>query len=84
MSDEKELKENLFRKIAIESGIYDCICDPYDKLKNGDPQSSILCDLERYGCKILEEALKEVWYDMTPAQISEKILEKFGLNYFKD
>ena len=27
---------------------------------------------------------KELKENMTPAQISEKILEKFGLNYFKD
>ena len=31
------MNKKLIQDLAITGGIYDCICDPYDKLKNGDP-----------------------------------------------
>lgn len=43
------------RELAISGGIYDCICDPYDKLKNGDPYSSVMLDLERFAELIVRE-----------------------------
>ena len=45
------------RDLAITGGIYDCICDPYDKLKNGDPYSSVMIDLERFAELIVRECV---------------------------
>ena len=49
------MNKELIRDLAIKGGIYDCICDPYDKLKNGDPYSSVMVDLERFAEKIVRE-----------------------------
>ena len=46
------------RDLAITGGIYDCICDPYDKLKNGDPYSSVMIDLERFSELIVRECVQ--------------------------
>ena len=35
-------------ELAVSSGIYDSLCDPYDALKNGDYYSSIKVDLEKF------------------------------------
>jgi hypothetical protein len=48
------MKQELLRDLAITGGIYDCICDPYDKLKNGDYYSSVMGDLERFAHKIID------------------------------
>ncbi len=45
------------RKLAISNGIYDCICDPYDKLRNGVHHSSVMFDLERVAKLIIKETL---------------------------
>lgn len=50
LTDEKILE------LAIGGGIYDCICDPYDKNGDGDQQSSIMHDLVRFARAILKEA----------------------------
>ena len=49
------MNNQLIRDLAITGGIYDCICDPYDKLNNGDPYSSVMIDLERFAEKIVRE-----------------------------
>ena len=49
------MNKKLIQDLAITDGIYDCICDPYDKLKNGDPYSSVMVDLERFAEKIVSE-----------------------------
>jgi hypothetical protein len=49
------MNKQLIRDLAITGGIYDCITDPYDKLKNGDPYSSVMGDLERFAEKIIKE-----------------------------
>jgi hypothetical protein len=49
------MNKQLIRDLAITGGIYDCITDPYDKLKNGDPYSSVMIDLERFAEKIIKE-----------------------------
>ena len=51
------MNKELIRDLAITGGIYDCICDPYDKLKNGDHHSSVMVDLERFAEKIVRECL---------------------------
>jgi len=48
------MNKELIRELAITGGIYDCIRDPYDKLKNGDPYSSVMVDLERFAHKIID------------------------------
>jgi hypothetical protein len=52
------MNKQLIRDLAITGGIYDCICDPYDKLKNGDPYSSVMVDLERFAEKIVRECIR--------------------------
>jgi hypothetical protein len=46
------------RDIIIRTGIYDCILDPFDQLKNGDTYSSILVDLEKFAELIVRECAK--------------------------
>lgn len=53
------MNKQLIRELAITGGIYDCICDPYDKLENGDYYSSVMVDLERFAEKIVRECIKE-------------------------
>ena len=54
------MKKELLRELAITGGIYDCICDPYDKLGNGDYYSSVMVDLERFAEKIILECVNAV------------------------
>lgn len=51
------MNKQLIRDLAIRGGIYDCICDPYDKLNNGDSYSSVMIDLERFAEKIVKECI---------------------------
>ena len=44
--------------LAIKDGILDCLQDPYDKLKNGDPYSSVLPDMERFAKVIIEKCIE--------------------------
>jgi hypothetical protein len=52
------MNKQLIRDLAISDGIYDCICDPYDKLNNGDYYSSVMVDLERFAEKIVKECAR--------------------------
>jgi len=54
----KALRGNPIRELAISSGVYDCITDPYDKLDNGDHYSSVMPDLERFANLILDECME--------------------------
>ena len=42
----------LIEELAMNSGIYDCIIDPYDSKGNGDNQSSIMVDLVRFAALV--------------------------------
>ena len=42
-------------ELAVSSGIYDSLCDPYDALKNGDYYNSIKIDLEKFAELIINE-----------------------------
>ena len=78
------MNEELIRDLAITGGIYDCICDPYDKLKNGDPYSSVMIDLERFAEKIVKECMEQVWYtreDSINGNISEVIKERMKQHF---
>ena len=72
------------RDLAITGGIYDCICDPYDKLKNGDPYSSVMVDLERFAELIVGECsrIADDWVnneDNGENYPSDKIKQHFGV-----
>jgi hypothetical protein len=80
------MNKQLIRDLAITGGIYDCICDPYDKLENGDPYSSVMVDLERFAEKIVRECAKVAWYHTPDTEeleyshlIEDKILKHFGV-----
>jgi hypothetical protein len=51
------MNQQLIRDLAITGGIYDCITDPYDKLNNGDPYSSVMPDLARFAELIVQECI---------------------------
>jgi hypothetical protein len=77
------MNKQLIRDLAISDGIYDCICDPYDKLENGDYYSSVMIDLERFAEKIVRECIdivldSSVEYATRP-QIAEELKEHFGV-----
>lgn len=55
------MNKQLIRDLAITGGIYDCITDPYDKLRNGDPYSSVMGDLERFAEKIIQQCAQVLW-----------------------
>jgi hypothetical protein len=77
------MNKELIRDLAITGGIYDCICDPYDKLKNGDPYSSVMIDLERFAEKIVRECasiFEGVYTDQQrPERIDTRIKQHFGV-----
>lgn len=72
------MNKELIRDLAITGGIYDCICDPYDKLKNGDPYSSVMVDLERFAEKIVRESALFVHKQNGPKS-ALNLLEHFGV-----
>lgn len=59
------------RELIISSGIYDCICDPYDQLKNGDADSSIMIDLERLAALIINECLDQCYNNSMNSELYE-------------
>jgi hypothetical protein len=65
------MNKQLIRNLAITGGIYDCITDPYDALKNGDPYSSVMVDLERFAEKIVRECIKTIEY-RAPGQMGKE------------
>jgi hypothetical protein len=80
-----EINKNI-RDMAIKDGIYDCITDPYDKLNNGDPYSSVMIDLERFAIKIVEECIEQCWTvseleskGVVISECSKRIRKHFGI-----
>ena len=76
------MNKELIRELAVTGGIYDCIRDPYDKLKNGDPYSSIMPDLERFAKKIILECCAitdEVERADLPVVASKFVKAHFGI-----
>jgi len=45
------------QELAVTSGIYDSLCDPYDALNTGDYYSSVKIDLEKFAKLIVIEVL---------------------------
>jgi hypothetical protein len=75
------MNKQLIRDLAITGGIYDCITDPYDKLENGDPYSSVMVDLERFAELIVRECaeLANEETSLPYNSYSEKIRKHFGV-----
>lgn len=48
---------------AMSTGIYDCIIDPYDKHKTGDPFGSVMDDMERFAELIIEACMDQCFSD---------------------
>ena len=74
----------LIRDLAITGGIYDCITDPYDKLKNGDPYSSVMPDLERFAKKVINEAYDYILFETLndePFPDRQQVLDHFGIQH---
>jgi hypothetical protein len=74
------------KELIISSGIYDCIMDPYDKLNNGDPNSSVMFDLERFAELIVQDCIDicDVYgmpdgTSQTAMILSAAIKRKFGI-----
>jgi len=74
------MNKQLIRDLAITGGIYDCICDPYDKLENGDYYSSVMVDLERFAEKIVRECMLIVGDGTVDGEIyHDRIKQHFGV-----
>jgi hypothetical protein len=73
------MNNQLIRDLAITGGIYDCICDPYDKLKNGDPYSSVMIDLERFAEKIVRECIDVVGKATASPNGYQALMKHFGV-----
>ena len=73
------MNKQLIRDLAITGGIYDCICDPYDKLENGDYYSSVMVDLERFAEKIVRECDMVLSKDDGATHHSELLFTHFGV-----
>ena len=73
------MNKELIRDLAITGGIYDCICDPYDKLKNGDHHSSVMVDLERFAEKIVRECMEVVSRKCASPTAYNALAEHFGV-----
>jgi len=43
------------KKLAVTTGIYDSLADPYDAMGNGDGYSSVMVDVERFAELIIKE-----------------------------
>jgi hypothetical protein len=74
------MNKQLIRDLAVTGGIYDCICDPYDKLENGDYYSSVMIDLERFAEKIVKECIHAVSDDGIKSDWYQHLIkEHFGV-----
>ena len=71
------------RDIAISTGIYDSLCDPYDKHNTGDSDGSVMDDLEKFAELIVKEcgvALAPMLRDMVSrGQAYDLIKQHFGV-----
>lgn len=56
----EDLTDSHIKKLAVTSGLYDCITDPYDSLKNGDQHSSVMPDLVKFAELIIQECCDQV------------------------
>jgi hypothetical protein len=69
------------RELAISSGIYDSLCDPYDSQNTGDAHGSIMNDLEKFAELIVRECIKTYNDDgyQTEHEQDQRVLKHFGV-----
>ena len=70
------------KELAISDGIYDCLCDPYDKFKTGDYYGSVMWDLERFAELIVKECADYVQFyykDHMCEVIAHDMKQHFGV-----
>jgi hypothetical protein len=68
------------RELAISTGIYDSLCDPYDSHNTGDAHGSVIDDLEKFAELIVRECISSVG-----SQADKAYLKKhFGLQVESD
>ena len=59
------------RELAISSGIYDCLCDPYDSHNTGDAHGSVIDDLEKFAELIIEQCTDLYNHDDVMAPVGQ-------------
>jgi hypothetical protein len=68
------------QELAISTGLYDSLCDPYDKHGTGDPYSSVMDDLEKFALLIVRECAKRVdYWESRQGEHCEDLLKHFGV-----
>jgi hypothetical protein len=69
------------RLLAISTGIFDSLCDPFDELKNGDCYSSVIIDLEKFAQLIVQECaeIADIADENKCEWIGGNILTHFGV-----
>ena len=69
------------QELAKETGIYDCLCDPYDRHNTGDAYGSVMDDLERFAEVIVRECIKQYNTDGGQTQWADdqRVLKHFGI-----
>ena len=72
------MNKKLIRDLAITGGIYDCLCDPYDKHETGDYYGSVMDDLERFAEKIIQDCVQVCRSQRDPANLNYKPSERFA------
>ena len=71
-----------FRDLVISAGIYDSLCDPYDKNNTGDPYGSIMDDLEKIAELIVRECCDkfvDMQHKFHPSICAYEIKKHFGV-----
>ena len=71
------------KELAISTGIYDCLCDPYDRHNTGDAHGSVMDVLEKFAELIVKDcgiALSPILRDMVSrGQAYDLIKQHFGV-----
>jgi hypothetical protein len=75
------MKPEVLEQLVFGKGIYDCLCDPYDKHKTGDNYGSVMDDLERFAELIVRECAKvaDIADENKCEWIGGNILTHFGV-----
>ena len=73
------MNKQLIRDLAITGGIYDCLCDPYDKHETGDFHGSVMDDLERFAEKIVQECMDVVAKKCASPTAYQSLAEHWGV-----
>ena len=72
------------KELAISTGVYDSLCDPWDRHNTGDDYGSVVDDLEKFAELIVKEcgvALSPMLRDMiSRGQAYDLIKDHFGVD----